>query len=230
MFRCCNCTNADINIRRQRKSSEAPGEWQASGTASCSSRRAAKFSFFLFSCQWRWDCPSSSYYLFNRMRIQLKALRILITSLRNTKVSLSSVSIHMGNWFLILLAATTHSRPVEEMANQGRCFDDVIIMFKSVDVNVRPQLEGHPSPFEGPDERQAPGTDAYGRECLVDSERIPTTNFGCWRWDYSFSWTITCLIKHAPAKGPGNPSQKSQHKGKTSVVYHPFIRIIDFIY
>jgi hypothetical protein len=37
---------------------------------------------------------------------------------------------------------------VQEIANKGKCFDVVIAMFKSVDVNVRPQE--HPS--EAPNE------------------------------------------------------------------------------
>ena len=46
-------------------------------------------------------------------------------------------------------------------------------MFKSADVNVRPQ--GQPS--EAPNEQQVPGTAAY-QEHVVDTERIPT-NFVC---------------------------------------------------
>jgi len=59
----------------------------------------------------------------------------------------------------VLLAAPPHSRPAQEISNKGKCFGVAIAMFKSVDVNVRPQEH----PDEAPDERLAPGTAAYGK-------------------------------------------------------------------
>ena len=60
---------------------------------------------------------------------------------------------------LILLVAPAHSHSANEVSNKGKCFDISIAMFKSADVNLRPQLEGHPS--EALEERQAPGTAPY---------------------------------------------------------------------
>ena len=71
---------------------------------------------------------------------------------------------------LILPAAPTHSGPVQEVS-KGKCFNAVITMFKSADVNVRPQLGGQPS--EAADEQVAPGTAAY-RARVADTKRIPT--------------------------------------------------------
>jgi len=45
------------------------------------------------------------------------------------------------------------------MSIKGKYFGVAIAMFKSVDVNVRPQE--HPN--EAPDEQSAPGTAAYGK-------------------------------------------------------------------
>ena len=56
---------------------------------------------------------------------------------------------------------------MQEMSNQGKCFDVVVAMFKSVDVNVRPQEH----PDEVPDERPAPGAAAY-QERAADTESI----------------------------------------------------------
>lgn len=109
------------------------------------------------------------YYLFNRICISQR--KVLGISLNNTKVSLSSISINMDNWFFVLLEAPTHSHPVQEvLSNKGKYFNVVIAVFKSAELNTRPQ--GHPS--EAPDERQAPGTAAY-RERIVNNKRI-----SCW--------------------------------------------------
>ena len=74
----------------------------------------------------------------------------------NTEVSLGSVYSYRYLIF-VLLAAPPHSRLVQEIANKGKCFDVVIAMFKSVDVNVRPQE--HPS--EAPNEWPATGAVPY---------------------------------------------------------------------
>ena len=130
------------------------------------------------------------YYLFNRMCIsQLKVLRLGIRrlNLNSAKVSLGSVFIHMDNRFISYWQRRLIRIPGKMYLIKAGCFYVVITMFKSADVNIRPQP-------------------------VVGTERIPI-NFVCWMWGCPFSWSITCLIEYiSSAKGPENP--KSPQRGK----------------
>ena len=89
----------------------------------------------------------------------------------------------------VLLAAPPHSRLVHEMSNKGKSFNVVIAMFKSVDVNVRPQEY----PSEVPNECPAPGTAAY-RERTADTESI-AINLFYWMYGCPSLWSVTYLIE-----------------------------------
>ena len=92
-------------------------------------------------------------------------------------------SIRIIDFCLTGRADPTNSHPFQEvLSNKGRCFNVVIAMFKSADINIRSQ--GQPS--EAPDEGPAPGT-AIHRKC---AESI----FFYWMWGCPSLRSITYLF------------------------------------